>query len=78
MDPSATICERITKPSVHELQLRYFRNSDPLRQRTDAELISILRRCWLLPSEEASVDDTTAELKFNLDAAVGDDGECRG
>ena len=46
--------------------------SDPQRLRTDAELISILQRAWLLPRE--GVTDPTAESKFSLDSKVGDEG----
>ncbi|KAF8578287.1 multidrug resistance-associated ABC transporter [Ramaria rubella] len=47
-------------------------NLDPLRSRTDAELISALRRVWLLP--QVGVVDPTAEAKFSLDSLVGDEG----
>lgn len=40
--------------------------------RTDAELISVLQRCWLLP--EAGKSDPVAEAKFDLNATVGDEG----
>lgn len=46
--------------------------SDPQHLRTDAELISILQRAWLLPRE--GVTDPMAESKFSLDAKVGDEG----
>ncbi|RXW15854.1 hypothetical protein EST38_g10001 [Candolleomyces aberdarensis] len=47
-------------------------NLDPQRLRTDAELISVLQRAWLLPREGHS--DPAAEAKFSLDASVGDEG----
>ncbi|ESK94758.1 abc transporter [Moniliophthora roreri MCA 2997] len=43
-------------------------NLDPLKTRTDAELISAMQRAWLIS------DDESKESKFNLDSAVGDDG----
>jgi len=45
---------------------------DPQRLRTDAELISVLQRAWLLPKD--GTVDPVAEAKFNLDANVGDEG----
>lgn len=47
-------------------------SSDPQRLRTDAELISVLQRAWLLPSDGSS--DPVAEAKFSLDSTVGDEG----
>ncbi|GJJ12857.1 hypothetical protein Clacol_007102 [Clathrus columnatus] len=47
-------------------------NLDPERSRTDAELMSALRRAWLLPQIGSS--DPAAEAKFSLDASVGDEG----
>ncbi|KAF8500114.1 multidrug resistance-associated ABC transporter [Gautieria morchelliformis] len=47
-------------------------NLDPQRSRTDAELISALRRAWLLP--QVGVVDPVAEAKFSLDSSVGDEG----
>lgn len=47
-------------------------NIDPMGTRTDAELISVLQRCWLLP--EAGKSDPVAEAKFDLNATVGDEG----
>jgi ATP-binding cassette subfamily C (CFTR/MRP) protein 1 len=47
-------------------------NIDPMHLRTDAELISVLQRAWLLPPN--GVSDPAAEAKFNLDATVGDEG----
>ncbi|KAF8066642.1 multidrug resistance-associated ABC transporter [Lyophyllum atratum] len=47
-------------------------NLDPQRLRTDAELISVLQRAWLLPPDGST--DTTAEAKFSLDSKVGDEG----
>jgi len=48
-------------------------NLDPRNSRTDAEIISALQRAWLLP-REGSPSDPAAEAKFNLDAAVTDEG----
>ncbi|KAF8580407.1 multidrug resistance-associated ABC transporter [Ramaria rubella] len=45
---------------------------DPQRSRTDAELISALRRVWLLP--QVGVVNPIAEAKFSLDSLVGDEG----
>ena len=45
---------------------------DPQRSRTDAELISALRRAWLLP--QVGNVDQVAEAKFSLDSVVGDEG----
>lgn len=47
-------------------------NLDPQRLRTDAELISVLQRAWLLPRD--GKPDPVAEAKFSLDSNVGDDG----
>ncbi|KAL0958947.1 hypothetical protein HGRIS_014261 [Hohenbuehelia grisea] len=47
-------------------------NLDPLQRRTDAELLSILQRAWLLPP--AGQSDPVAEAKFSLDSTVGDEG----
>ncbi|PFH48819.1 hypothetical protein AMATHDRAFT_64587 [Amanita thiersii Skay4041] len=47
-------------------------NLDPQGLRTDAELISVLQRAWLLP-REGPVDPGT-EAKFSLDSTVGDEG----
>ncbi|CAA7257506.1 unnamed protein product [Cyclocybe aegerita] len=47
-------------------------NLDPQRLRTDAELISVLQRAWLLPKEEPV--DPAIEAKFGLDSIVGDEG----
>ncbi|KZT33501.1 multidrug resistance-associated ABC transporter [Sistotremastrum suecicum HHB10207 ss-3] len=46
-------------------------NLDPLNTRTDAEIITALRRTWLLPQNGA---DAAAEAKFSLDSVVGDEG----
>ncbi|KAH9476173.1 ABC-type transporter cicA [Psilocybe cubensis] len=40
--------------------------------RTDAELISILQRAWLLPKDGPV--DPSVEAKFSLDSVVGDEG----
>ncbi|GLB40936.1 putative ABC transporter transmembrane region [Lyophyllum shimeji] len=47
-------------------------NLDPQRLRTDAELISVLQRAWLLPAD--GTVDPVAEAKFSLDSTVGDEG----
>ncbi|KAG6873113.1 hypothetical protein C0995_002776 [Termitomyces sp. Mi166 len=47
-------------------------NLDPQGSRTDAELISVLQRAWLLPADGTS--DPIAEAKFSLDSTVGDEG----
>ncbi|KAF9019789.1 multidrug resistance-associated ABC transporter [Hymenopellis radicata] len=47
-------------------------NLDPQTTRTDAELISVLQRAWLLPS--GGVSNPAADTKFRLDATVGDEG----
>lgn len=46
--------------------------SDPQGLRTDAELISILQRAWLLPKDGPV--DPAVEAKFSLDSVVGDEG----
>ncbi|KAJ7100917.1 multidrug resistance-associated ABC transporter [Mycena belliarum] len=48
-------------------------NLDPAGSRTDAELISMLQRAWLLP-REGDAPDPVAESKFSLDSIVGDEG----
>ncbi|KAJ7461221.1 multidrug resistance-associated ABC transporter [Mycena latifolia] len=48
-------------------------NLDPLGSKTDAELISVLQRAWLLP-REGDPPDATADSKFSLDSTVGDEG----
>ena len=48
-------------------------SSDPQRTRTDAELISVLQRVWLLPKDNNSIAPTN-ETKFDLDTIVGDEG----
>ncbi|KAJ3481401.1 hypothetical protein NLI96_g7684 [Meripilus lineatus] len=48
-------------------------NLDPQGTRTDAEIISALRRVWLLPAEGTAVDPVQ-EAKFSLDSAVSDEG----
>ena len=46
---------------------------DPEQTRTDAEMISTLKRAWLLPKEDDPADPV-AEAKFTLDATVSDEG----
>lgn len=45
---------------------------DPQRLRTDAEVIAVLQRAWLLPKDGPV--DSTVEAKFSLDSVVGDEG----
>ncbi|KAF8154551.1 multidrug resistance-associated ABC transporter [Crassisporium funariophilum] len=47
-------------------------NLDPQRLRTDAELISVLQRAWLLP--KSGPVDPAVEAKFSLDSMIGDEG----
>ncbi|KDR79232.1 hypothetical protein GALMADRAFT_243140 [Galerina marginata CBS 339.88] len=47
-------------------------NLDPQGLRSDAELISILQRAWLLPKDGPM--DPAVEAKFSLDSSVGDEG----
>ena len=47
--------------------------SDPQRLRTDAELISVLQRAWLV-SKDSTNTKPSNEAKFHLDAPVGDEG----
>ncbi|KDQ53927.1 hypothetical protein JAAARDRAFT_38897 [Jaapia argillacea MUCL 33604] len=47
-------------------------NLDPQASRTDAEIISALRRAWLLPKEDAP--NAVADAKFSLDSPVTDEG----
>ena len=46
---------------------------DPQGTRIDAEIISALRRAWLLP-RDGTPADPMVEAKFSLDAAVSDEG----
>jgi len=46
---------------------------DPQRTRTDAELISVLQRAYLLPTDGSF--DPVAEAKFGLDSMVSDEGK---
>ena len=46
---------------------------DPRKTKTDAELISLLQRAWLLP-RDGDPQDPVAEAKFSLDSLVGDEG----
>lgn len=45
---------------------------DPMGTRTDAELLEVLRRAWLLPS--SSTSSSADAGKFNLDSVVSDEG----
>jgi len=47
-------------------------NLDPLKTRTDAEVIKALQRAWLLPQD--GVVDAAAQAKFSLDSNVTDEG----
>ncbi|KAK7002404.1 oligomycin resistance ATP-dependent permease YOR1 [Favolaschia claudopus] len=47
-------------------------NIDPHKTKTDAELITLLQRAWLLPHD--GISDPVAEAKFSLDASVSDEG----
>jgi len=40
--------------------------------RTDAEVIAVLQRAWLLPKDGPV--DPAVEAKFSLDSVVGDEG----
>lgn len=62
----------VSSSSHFLIQLNCILNSDPQRLRTDAELISVLQRAWLLPKDGFS--DPAAEAKFSLDSTVGDEG----
>ncbi|KAJ7852952.1 multidrug resistance-associated ABC transporter [Mycena leptocephala] len=46
---------------------------DPQNSKTDAELISVLQRAWLLP-REGDPPDPTADSKFSLNSTIGDEG----
>ncbi|EPQ52804.1 multidrug resistance-associated ABC transporter [Gloeophyllum trabeum ATCC 11539] len=60
-------------PQANTLFLGTLReNLDPENTRTDAEIISALRRAWLLPQEGPA--DPATEAKFSLDARVSDEG----
>ncbi|KAJ7607370.1 multidrug resistance-associated ABC transporter [Roridomyces roridus] len=48
-------------------------NLDPENTKTDAELISVLQRAWLLP-RPGEPADPVAEAKFSLDSKIGDEG----
>ena len=45
---------------------------DPKNSSTDAEIISVLQRAWLLPRD--NIKDAAAETKFSLDSTVSDEG----
>ena len=45
---------------------------DPQNLRTDAEVIAVLQRAWLLPKDGPV--DSAVEAKFSLDSVVGDEG----
>ncbi|KAF9466027.1 multidrug resistance-associated ABC transporter [Collybia nuda] len=47
-------------------------NLDPQRLRTDAELISVMQRAWLLP--KGGTLNAATEAKFSLDSVVGEEG----
>ncbi|KAJ6465868.1 multidrug resistance-associated ABC transporter [Mycena sanguinolenta] len=48
-------------------------NLDPQGSKTDAELISVLQRAWLLP-RDGEPPDPVADAKFSLDSTIGDEG----
>ncbi|CAK5271106.1 unnamed protein product [Mycena citricolor] len=48
-------------------------NLDPQNSRTDAELLSVLQRAWLLP-RPGEPSDPIAEAKFSLNSTIGDEG----
>ncbi|KAJ7800822.1 P-loop containing nucleoside triphosphate hydrolase protein [Mycena olivaceomarginata] len=48
-------------------------NLDPQASKTDAELVSVLQRSWLLP-REGDAPDPTADPKLSLDSTIGDEG----
>ncbi|KAJ7832830.1 multidrug resistance-associated ABC transporter [Mycena leptocephala] len=48
-------------------------NLDPQNSKTDAELISVLQRAWLLP-REGDPPDPIADSKFSLNSTIGDEG----
>ncbi|KAJ7172563.1 multidrug resistance-associated ABC transporter [Mycena filopes] len=48
-------------------------NLDPEGSKTDADLISVLQRAWLLP-REGGAPDPVADSKFSLDSTIGDEG----
>lgn len=47
-------------------------NLDPLHTRTDAELLSAMRKSWLLSSDRS--DENAGDSRFTLDSTVGDEG----
>ncbi|KAJ7607493.1 multidrug resistance-associated ABC transporter [Roridomyces roridus] len=48
-------------------------NLDPQNSKTDAELISVLQRAWLLP-RPGEPADPSVEAKFSLDSKISDEG----
>jgi len=48
-------------------------NLDPEGTKTDAEIISAMRRSWLIPNDGTQIDAST-QAKFSLDASVTDEG----
>ena len=52
--------------------LIHCRCRDPQSMRTDAEVIAVLQRAWLLPKDGPV--DSAVEAKFSLDSIVGDEG----
>jgi hypothetical protein len=71
------LCEKICESTACHIwcRLLFHFPSDPQRLRTDAELISVLQRAWLLPRDGTS--DPAAEAKFSLDSTVGDEGQSK-
>ena len=72
---SSELCERICQlfPSRPLILTHCDHCRDPQGLRTDAELISVLQRAWLLPKDGPA--NPVAEAKFSLDSAVGDEGQ---
>ena len=55
-----------------QTSLIHCRCRDPQSMRTDAEVIAVLQRAWLLPKEGPV--DFAVEAKFSLDSVVSDEG----
>lgn len=69
--PYVKICKSLVFSCLHHhIELIFYR--DPQGLCTDAELISSLQRCWLLPNN--GPNNPAAEAKFSLDSTVGDEG----
>ncbi|CAK5271110.1 unnamed protein product [Mycena citricolor] len=46
---------------------------NPQNSRTDAEMLSVLQRAWLLP-RPGELSDPTVEVKLSLNSTIGDEG----